>query len=102
MCIDLRRDPKKTASVPKRLDCVLKYANYSRLDSQQKLGTPIKPLKEHEKIHFDNAQGFHMRLTVTSMIGFVNHLTLILIACFKSYEKWAQTSTFNDVGLVCR
>jgi hypothetical protein len=66
--VHLRRDPKKTASVPKILDCVLKYANYSRLDSQQKLGTPIRPLKEHENLHFDNAQGFHMRLMVTSMI----------------------------------
>lgn len=58
--VDLRRDAKKTTSVPKRLDCVPKYVNYFRLDSQHKLGTPIRPLKEHENLHFDNAQGIHI------------------------------------------
>ena len=100
--VDLRRDTKKTMYVPKRLDYVLKYANYSRFDSQHELGEPVGPLKEHENLHFDNAQDIHMRQTVPSMIWFANHLKLALIACFVSYVKWVQTSTLGSIWLVCR
>ena len=70
--------------VQKRLDCMLKYENYSKPNSWRDWGggEPKWPLNEHENIYFDNERDNHMSSRNYEDSGYGLNLDLLTSCMF--------------------